>query len=213
MSASDFQNALTAMTLNVPLARRVKHEGSSALDAYALTSRELARLVRISRQAGMALNCTLARANRLTSICDAFPMTCVVLRPWLRDLLDTLWSAESPADYQLRGEVENFARCVERDWLPRKIEYLEEVFEYEKACHALLSASREVQLSDMKGRVRRVHFSHDPARVLPPLNDATPPPPELPIAPHWLEVEIVDDALETRWQPISASGRACAPRL
>lgn len=200
MSLAEFQRALTHMTLDVRLASRVKRDGESALAPYGLTDRERARLTRISRQPGMALNCTLARANRFTSICDAFPMTCVVLEPWLRDLLDDLWSTGAPADYQLRGEIDLFARCVEREWLPRKgIEYLREIFDYERACHELVTASRGSSLEAMAGTVRRIYFSHDPSHILPPLQDATAPPPGLPITPHIVEVEIRDGALETRW--------------
>jgi len=203
LSLAEFQRALTNMTLDARLARRVKQEGSSGLEQYGLDDREMARLVRISQQPGMALNCTLARANRFTSICDAFPMTCVILEPWLRNLLDDLWTTESPTDYQLRGEIDAFARCIEREWLPRKnIEYLQEIFDYEQACHTLVTESRAASLEAMAGRVRRVYFTHDPAYMLPPLRDSTTPPPGLPTSPHLLEVEIVDGALETRWQRI-----------
>lgn len=202
MSLTDFQRALTDMTLDVRLARRVKLEGARALGRYSLRDREAARLLRVAQQPGMALNCTLARANRFTSICDAYPMSCVVLEPWLRTLLDDLWSADSPADYQLRGEIDAFARCVEEHWLRRPdTEYLQEVFAYEQACHALLSASRAGPLAAMAGKIRKVFFRHDPAQVLPPLRKSIAPPPGLPLAPHWVEVEIVDEALETRWFP------------
>lgn len=202
MSIAEFQRAYTAMTLDVTLARRVRRDGGPALDGFGLDARERARLVRISGQTGMALNCTLARANRFTSICDAYPRTCVLLEPWLRGLLDALWSTAAPADYQLRGEVAAFAAQVEREWLPRgDVPYLDEVFAYEQACHALVEASRRTTLAGMRGQVRRVAFRHDPAAVLGPLDASTAPPPGLPEAPHWVEVEIVDEALETRWQP------------
>jgi hypothetical protein len=202
MTIAEFQRAYTDMTLDVRLARRVRHDGEAALAAYALDRRESARLARVARQPGMALNCTLARANRFTSIADAFPRTCVLLEPWLRTLLDELWSAGAPRDYQLRGEVDLFAACVRRDWLPRgTVEYLDEVFAYEQACRALLEDSRRATLAGMRGDVRRVAFRHDPGALLPPLDAAVAPPAGLPEAPHWVDVEIVDEALETRWQP------------
>ena len=71
----------------------------------------------MARQPGMDLNCTLARGNRFAPIVEMFPLTCELLKPRLRELLDELWSGHRPDNYQLAGEDEVFA-----DFLERKIE-------------------------------------------------------------------------------------------
>ena len=52
------------MTVEPHLAATVRREGAGALAGYELTQREQDRLVSVSRQPGMDLNCTLARGNR-----------------------------------------------------------------------------------------------------------------------------------------------------
>jgi hypothetical protein len=89
MAIRDFQRALADMTLDARLAAAVRDRGAGALDGYALTERERHRLMTVSRQDGMSVNCSLARANRFGSIHDAFAMTCP-LHSQLRDLLDRL---------------------------------------------------------------------------------------------------------------------------
>src|SRR5262245_3718584 len=133
MSLRDFQRALSDMTLDTRLAVGVRKEGTRALSNYELTLLEQQRLVDVARQPGMDLNCTLARGNRFGPIVEMFPLTCELLKPWLRELLDELWSRHRPDNYQLTGEEDAFAAL-----LLQKIErgevahpYAEEVFRYE----------------------------------------------------------------------------------
>ena len=143
MSLRDFQRALTAMTLDAALANAVHATGAAALADYLLTPRESRRLAAVVRQPGMALNCTLARANRFGAIHNAFAMTCVLLGRELREVLDALWSGRPPANYQLSGEEAPFAEAVEARIAAGLAgnEYLGEVLAYERACLELATAS------------------------------------------------------------------------
>lgn len=200
MSLPEFQRALVDMTLDAGLARAVKQGGARPLGAYGLSRREASRLVAVARQPGMVLNCTLARANRFTAIAESYPMTCVVIEPVLRELIDALWARDRPQGYQLTSDVESFARRVQDDHaLHARFEYLSEIFRYEQACIALVNQTRRCSLAEMAGRVLEVPFSHDPGALLPPLHSRVAPPAGLPPAPHRMEIELVDGALESRW--------------
>lgn len=203
VSLREFQRALAEMTLDATFARRVKEQGAPALATFALDAREEQRLLAAARQRGMVLACTLARANRFAAIADSYPMTCVVIEPVLRDLFDELWSRCRPAGYQLTSDVASFADRVRREKaLHRRFEYLSEVFAYEQACIALINQTRRVAIDRMAGRLRVIEFDHDPALLLPPLQRHEAPPPGLPRAPHRMEVELVDGALESRWHAV-----------
>src|SRR3954468_23458832 len=140
MSILDFQRALCDMTLDPVLTGGVLRDGASALSGYALTPREQGRLAAIARQRGMSLTCSLARANRFAPIADAFPLTCSLLKPILRALLDELWRIERPGSYQLSGEVDAFARHIEHKLAAGALDqpYAGEVFRYERAVWSLI---------------------------------------------------------------------------
>jgi len=131
----------------------------------------------------MSLNCSLARANRFGSIHDAFTMTCVLLGPRLRDLLDELWSERRPDNYQLAGEEAAFAVLVERAIARNALtdEYVDEVFQYERICWDMAMELRLRDAAAMEGRTRSTRFRHDPARLFDPLSEHQPPPPGLPL--------------------------------
>ena len=105
MSLLEFQRALCDMTLDLAFAASVLRKGAPALKGYRLTGIEEDRLIAVVSQRGMSVNCTLARANRFAPIADAFPLTCSLLKPHLRGLLDELWSVHRPGNYQLAGEA------------------------------------------------------------------------------------------------------------
>lgn len=216
MSLPEFQRALAEMTLDAALAARVKQQGAQALQRYALDAREQQRLLQVAQQPGMVLNCTLARTNRFTAIAESYPMSCVVVEPVLRELLDALWSQDRPAGYQLTSDVAAFARRLQRDRaLHRRFEYLREVFAYERACIALVNQTRRVALTRMAGRVRVVDFEHDPAELLSALQRHQAPPPGLPRVPHRMEIELVHGVLESRWFAVAneaANGAVMAGR-
>src|SRR5689334_7263123 len=112
MSLHEFQRALCDMTLDPVFAASVLRKGAPALKGYTLNGVEQDRLVAVVSQRGMSVNCTLARANRFAPIADAFPLTCSLLKPQLRGLLDELWNVHRPGDYQLAGEAAAFAALM-----------------------------------------------------------------------------------------------------
>jgi hypothetical protein len=200
MSLSEFQRALASMTLDTTLARRVREQGAAALRGFALRPRDLDRLVRVAAQPGMALNCTLARSNRFTSIAESLPMTCAVLEPVLRELLDRLWAHDRPQGYQLSSELRPFIDRVQGDpALFERFPLLDDVLRYELACLALIDDARRLTLAAMSGRTRIIVLQHDPARLIEPLRAEQPVPVGLEREPHTVELELVDGALETRW--------------
>src|ERR1035438_4656877 len=120
MSLQAFQQAIVDLTLAPHRVRLLLKGDLSLLKTYSLTERERQRILDVIRQPGMALNCTIARGNRFEAIGELFPMTCVLLEPVLRDLLDELWGKFLPTNYQFAGEEEAFANIVRRKMADRK---------------------------------------------------------------------------------------------
>jgi len=201
MALSDFQRALSEMTVTPSLAARVRAEGEPPLAAYDLTARERARLVAVAQHPGMDLNCTLARGNRFGPIVDVLPLTCTLLKPWLRELLEELWQVKRPDNYQLSGEEHAFAAFLQAKLAGGEFShpYLAEVLEYEIASWALVQSLRhtaegdEPQPGDEPFRV--VHFSHDPTALLPPLEAGALPPDGLPGGRFPVRVTLRGDTL------------------
>jgi hypothetical protein len=190
------------MTLDTELTVAVRRDGIAALTEYDLTALEQQRLVDVSRQPGMALNCTLARSNRFGPLVDMFPLTCELLKPWLRELVDELWSRHRPNNYQLVGEDDAFAAFLEE-----KIErgelaypYAVEVFRYETACLHLARSLRYVSAvaSPAPGSepFRRVHFRHDPRILIRALERRQRPPENLPEGDYPVRITLRGDALD-----------------
>lgn len=115
MSIEAYQTAFARMTLDPKLCRRILDQGESALSAYDLTPRELRRLAAMARQPGMKVNCTLARANRLTAITGLLPHTCELLIDELRGLLDRFWDEHTMADLQMLPAGLEFAAFLKRE--------------------------------------------------------------------------------------------------
>lgn len=199
MALHDFQRALTAMTLDPALANDVHAHGASALAAFSLTPREARRLAAVARQPGMALNCTLARANRFGSIHNAFPMSCLLLGSDLRPVLDALWSGRDPANYQLSGEEAGFADLVAAGIADGTIdrEYLGDMLAYERACLELALPLRlEADPSSLDPESRWVDFCNDPRILLDALERLTLPPPHLPMQRFKMRITRIDGELE-----------------
>lgn len=201
MALSDFQRALSEMTVHPDLAARVRLAGAPALAEYRLSDREQARLVAVARQPGMDLNCTLARGNRFSPIVDVLPLTCTLLKPWLRELLDELWRVNQPDNYQLSGEEDAFAGFLQGKLASGEFShpYLAEILEYEMACWALVQSLRHTPLNedavDGAEPFRRLRFTHDPTALLPPLESGNLPPDGLPPGDHPVRVTLRGDTL------------------
>ncbi len=201
MALRDFQRALADMTLDARLAGAVRAGDGRALEAYSLSDRERSRLESVARQDGMSLNCSLARANRFGSIHDAFPMTCVLLHPRLRRLLDELWSTRRPDNYQLAGEESAFAALVERHLATGTLagEYIDEVFHYERVCWDLAMELRLRSGAAMEGVTRQTRFRHDPGALMEALSQHALPPPDLPVHDYTVTVRVSNGDLVADW--------------
>jgi hypothetical protein len=204
MSVADFQRALCDMTLNPALAAAVLRTGESVLSNYALTHLERVRLIAVVQQAGMSVNCTLARANRFAPIADAFPLTCSLLKPRLRSLLDELWSTHRPGGYQLTGEVNAFSAFLNQKLSQGSLDhpYAEEVFRYECAAWTLiqtLNLSKSSRTDDAEAeQCVTVRFAHDPHLLVPSLERDHVPPPDLPAGDYPVRLTLRGDVLEVQ---------------
>ncbi len=177
MSLRAFQKALVDLTLAPGIARRLRQGDAGVLADYNLTQRERERLLAIVGQPGMSVACSLSRGNRFEVIAETFPMTCVLLEPVLRELLEELWAGWRPDNYQLAGEETAFASLLARKRAAGviSIEYLDEIFAYELACREMAQRAR-IQTGPEEPLEVVVEFQHAPDALLPPLSRLTAPP-------------------------------------
>ncbi len=202
MPLKDFQRALSDMTLDIRLTAAVRREGTPALSDYELTPLEQERLVDVARQAGMDLNCTLARGNRFAPIVEMFPLTCELLSHSLRDLLDELWRRHRPDNYQLSGEEDAFAGLLEGKIARHELThpYAEEVFRYERACLDLARTLRYMPADELpepgSESFRLARFRHDPRILLRALENHQIPPADLPEGEYPVRITLRGDALD-----------------
>jgi hypothetical protein len=200
VSIVEFQRALCDMTLRPALAAAVRRAGVGVLADYELSANEQRRLIDVVGQPGMAINCTLARANRFAPIADAFPLTCAVLKPHLRALLDELWGIHTPDTYQLAGEAAAFAAFL-GDKLARgecNHQYAEEIFRYECAAWELIRARLRSSANPSDAAAPRsvtVRFEHDPRILIPRLESDESLPLDLPGGDYQVRVTLQDDML------------------
>jgi hypothetical protein len=109
---ADFQQALADLVASPDRCRLLIDGGDpeQVFSGFELTARELARLVDVSRQPGMAANCTIYRSNRLTPIVVNFPDTCTALGTRLRDVMDRFWAANPTQNFvHFLVEADRFA--------------------------------------------------------------------------------------------------------
>ena len=192
MSLRSFQRAVVDLTLAPGMARALRRGEAGALAGYDLTERERDRILAIVRQPGISVHCTLSRGNRLEVIMEAFPMTCVLLQPVLRGLLDELWEEHHPTHYQLAQERTAFAAFIARKIAAGQlaIEYLEEVLAYESACLALSERMRSGGDAEVETIVT---FAHPPDALLPPLARRSAPPAGLPTGSYRTRVKLANE--------------------
>jgi hypothetical protein len=197
MSLKGFQQAVVELTLAPKSFRALRRGESGLLDRYDLNERERNRLREISRQRGMAMNCSLSRGNRLELIVGAFPKTCTLLKPLLPRLLDELWEQHKPDNYQLFGEEDAFAVFIARKISQGElsVEYLSEIFAYELACHDLAIRLETSTGGDADLEVI-VEFQHPPGQLLPPLSRLVAPPASLPSGVFPARVRLSESGFE-----------------
>ncbi len=191
MTLADFQTAIVDLILSPQSARLLLDGDDRVLRRYRLTERERERLRSIVGQPGMSLCCTLARANRFEPIAEVFPMTCVLLEPVLRELLDDVWGRNPLSNYQFAGDDVLFADCVRKGIKSRELsgEYLEEIFQYEEVCWQLAQQLRRQPIGPGR-REAVVEFRHAPEQLLPPLSRLTAPPPSLPTGTYRVRIRL-----------------------
>ena len=184
-------------TLSPKSFRALRRGELGLLDQYELNERERNRLLDISRQPGMAMNCSLARGNRLELIVAAFPKTCTLLKPLLPRLLDELWEQHKPDNYQLFGEEDAFAAFIARKIGQGEltVEYVSEIFDYEIVCQEL-TIELEMGAGEDTCFEAIVEFQHPPGELLPPLSQLVAPPSGLPFGAFPTRVRLSESGLE-----------------
>jgi hypothetical protein len=189
MSLQSFQQALVDLTLSPWMAQGLRKDDAVWLAGYDLTSRERARLLNVVNQPGISVHCSLSRGNRFELIVNAFPMTCLLLRPLLRPLVDEFCQEYRPTNYQLWGEQTAFAAIVRRKITAGElvIEYLDEIFAYEMACLGLVERMRSDPADEVSAMVE---FQHSPDDLLPPLSQLEPPPAGLRVGSYPARVRL-----------------------
>jgi hypothetical protein len=203
MSLKEFQRAAVDLTLAPNLFGALRRGETAVLDQYDLSERERKRLREVSRQPGMAMNCSLARGNRLELIVGAFPKTCTLLRPFLPRLLDELWEQRKPDNYQLFGEEDAFAAFIAQKVSHGElvVEYLSDIFTYERTCRDLA-----IQLETGAGAdsvlEAMVEFRHAPDELLAPLGRHVAPPSGLPSGVFPTRVRLSEEGLEVDPLPV-----------
>ncbi len=202
MSLRAFQQALVDLTLAPRKARTLRQGDIGVLANFDLTARERERLLAVVRQPGMPVNCSLSRGNRFEVIAETFPMTCVLLEPVLRQLLDELWAEWRPANYQLTGEEAAFATLLARKRAEGElpIEYLDEIFAYELACREMAHRMR-IQTSPESPIEVVVEFQHAPDALLPPLSQLATPPAGLPRGHYRARIQLQDGSFNVEMLP------------
>jgi hypothetical protein len=211
MSLLMFQRALVELTLTPQKARALRLGDESILAGFELTSLERDRLEAVVHQRGMSVSCSLSRGNRLEMIFQSFPMTCVLLKPVLRELVDELWIDIQPTNYQLAGEDAVFAALLTRKLAESNlsIPYLEEIFAYELACMELTRQARDLARNQTDtGAELIVDFQHSPDDLLPPLSQLTAPPAGLPEGNYRARVRLIEDLFKVELVDARTSTRA-----
>jgi hypothetical protein len=208
MSLQGFQRALVDLTLAPGFIRALRRGESGLLDRYDLNERERNRLLVISRQAGIAMNCSLSRGNRLELIVAAFPKTCTLLKPLLPGLLDELWERHEPDNYQLFGEENVFATFLARKVSEGElhVEYLSEIFAYELACQDL-AIRLETSTGPADSFEAVVKFEHPPDQLLPQLSSLLAPPSGLPSGTFPVHLCLSESGFDLKLLPSGAGDK------
>jgi hypothetical protein len=207
MSLPAFQRIIVELIVAPGRVRRLLQGDLALLEGYDLTEREQRRVLDAIRQPGMALNCTIARGNRFEAVAELFPMTCVLLKPVLRELLDELWEDAPPTSYQFTGEEEAFTGMVRQKIATGElaIEYLDEIFDYESRCAELAQWMRGQPTTDLE-REAVIEFHHPPDLLLLPLSEHTAPPSGLPTGIYRARLTMRGDQFDVEMLSASPDG-------
>jgi hypothetical protein len=219
MSLLAFQLALTDLAASPALCARVAANADEALAGYDLTPVERRRLASAVTQRGMAVNWSLYRYNRITTLVSILPGTIHLLGTEVRDIADEFW-AEQPAERNMSRELEHFA-----DWMRRAIArgrvsspFLPAVLEFEMARYevAVLPRARlRAEVAAARERapggplalhplVRVAAFAHEPQALLGRLAVRSPLPyTDIPEGEFYVILDCRGDA-GVVWHPLEA---------
>ncbi|MGZ8260423.1 MAG: hypothetical protein ACXWUL_07725, partial [Caldimonas sp.] len=168
MTLAAYQNAFARMVLSPALCLRARSEGEAAFAGFEMDAAERARLLHIARQPGMRITCMLARANRLSSLVGALPLTCELLKPQLGELVDRYWDAQPMADLQSLPAGLAFAQYLADEILAGRVDvrFAVDVLCYERAWLDLqLATHTGVSKPGDESGIRELAFGFDPTAL------------------------------------------------
>ena len=108
MSLAAFQQAQADLIASPEDCRSILANEEALFGQYDLADRERRRLREMVRQRGMAVNCSIYRANRFGPLHGVLPLTCGLLGDRLRPMVDRYWQI-APLDLQSLPEARRFA--------------------------------------------------------------------------------------------------------
>lgn len=184
MSIAEFQRAFADLVAHPEQVLGVRAGDDAVLADYDLSPRERERLEILANDAGMSVNCSLYRVNRLIPVYSVLPHTCRLLGDRLMGELDGFWAASRHATLQYRWESWRFGL-----WLQERIAGghlpggpVEDAIRLELAMFDAQAAANP------RERRRLVRLHHDPYALL----DPTVPSSALQAAPG--EIGVLVDA-------------------
>jgi hypothetical protein len=201
MTLAAYQQAFARMVLSPALCRRVRDEGAAAFADSGMDAAELARLVHIARQPGMRITCMLARANRLSSLVGALPLTCELIKPELGPLLDRYWDTHPMSDLQSLTAGLAFAHFLADEIGAGRIvtRHAGDVLRYERAWLEMQLAvhTGEMASGALKAQ-RELEFGFDPVPLFDALSRGAPVPERLASAATTVVLDFSSDPPRTQ---------------
>ena len=192
MATGDFQRALSGLIACPDTCSKMRDGDETWLDNYVLSSLERRRLGDVARQRGMAVCCTLYRANRLAPLWTLLPHTCLILGADLARETHLFWQTSPANEMRVYEESERFARFLRERLGFGALEnpFLRETVDFETACNALrFAASPSDKQNSSLPETRTVTFRHDPATMLRCFRDEQTPPADLSSGKFFLKLE------------------------
>ena len=209
MSLATFQRALSDLTASPRLCRSFRLQPDAILNRYNLSARERERLLSLRSQQGLATQCGLYRANRITPVYTLLPLTCFALGGDLAAVAEQFWSGCEDTELQFKQEISRFAAFLKQAIRKRELHnpVLEEILDFELAANTLRFLPRREIAQLLLSRttpddtpwlhplVKVVAFRHEPSRLLHLLNSMEPPPYVVAEGEYYLLLDARDDEL------------------
>jgi hypothetical protein len=200
MTLAAYQDAFAHMVLAPRLCVSARERGVAAFEGFDLTPAEARRLAAIAAQPGMKITCILARANRLSSLVGALPLTCALLKPELSQWLDRFWDEQPMRTLQALPAGVAFGRFLQREIEEGRlrVRYAPEVLAFElTALDLQRMAHTESVPATGAARLRVMEFPFDPSPLLSALAQHEPVPQELGARPTQVVLDYQRDPPQT----------------